>query len=164
VGGRLTSAETIETAIAFYQHVGKSPIRVQQEVVGHVANRLTAALWREAVHLVAEGIATVEDVDNAVANGPGLRWAVFGPHLLYHLAGGAGGLTTYLKHLGPTQEARWKTLGNPQLTDSVKAQLIDGVRAVAAERSIAELARERDEVLIEILSARAQRQHVGAEE
>lgn len=155
VGGELTSDETVDRAMAFYRSIGKAPIQVRREVVGHVANRLTAALWREAVYLVAEGIATVADVDKVVVNGPGLRWAALGPNLLYHLGGGTGGMAAYLEHLGPTQEERWKTLGNPQLSQEVKALLIEGVQEAATGRSIEALARERDQMLMTILSARA---------
>ena len=73
----------------FYRWVGRYPVKVKKEVVGHIANRLTAALYREVVHLVAEGIGTVEDVDAVITQGPGLRWALMGPNLVYHLAGGA---------------------------------------------------------------------------
>src|SRR6185437_2876571 len=92
VGGAETSPETIERAMAFYAGLGKKPIHIRKEVAGHLANRLQAALWREAVHLVAEGVADVADVDAAIAYGPGLRWAIMGPHLTFHLAGGVGGI------------------------------------------------------------------------
>ena len=81
VGGLKTSQATIATAMEFYRAIGKHPIEIRREVPGHLANRLQAALWREAVHLVAEGVATVEDVDAAISEGPGLRWALMGPHL-----------------------------------------------------------------------------------
>jgi 3-hydroxyacyl-CoA dehydrogenase len=164
VGGRLTAPEAIERAFGFYRSIGKTPIRLRREVVGHVANRLAAALWREAVHMVAEGVASVADIDRAVTDGPGLRWAALGPNLLYHLGGGAGGMATYLERLGPTQEARWQSLGEPRLTEAVKKQLIDGVRDEAAGRSVEELAHERDDALIEILllrDARRRREAAG---
>ena len=88
VGGERTAPATIERAMAFYAAIGKRPIHIRREVPGHVANRLQAALWREAVHLVASGVASVADVDAAISEGPGLRWALMGPHLTFHLAGG----------------------------------------------------------------------------
>jgi len=91
VGGAKTAPATIDRAIQFYCEIGKHPIRINKEVPGHVANRLQAALWREAVHLVAEGVVSVADADAGIAYGPGLRWALMGPHLTFHLAGGEGG-------------------------------------------------------------------------
>jgi carnitine 3-dehydrogenase len=93
VGGAKTSAQAIAAAMDFYRELGKRPIHIRKEVRGHVANRLQAALWREAIHLVAEGVVSVADADAAIAFGPGLRWALMGPHLTFHLAGGEGGMT-----------------------------------------------------------------------
>ena len=101
--GALTAPETIERARAFYRSVGKTPVVVHRDVPGYIGNRLSAALWREAVELVRSGVASVEEVDSAVRNGPGLRWAVMGPHLLYHLGGGAGGIRGHLEHLAGRQ-------------------------------------------------------------
>ena len=84
----------------FYAEIGKHPIHIHKEVRGHVANRLQAALWREAVHLVAEGVVWVADADAAIAYGPGLRWALMGPHLTFHLAGGDGGMAHFLRSAG----------------------------------------------------------------
>src|SRR4029077_11084546 len=107
VGGDKTGPQAIERALAFYASIGKEPIHIRREVAGHVANRLQAALWREAVHLVAEGVASVADVDTAISEGPGLRWALMGPHLTFHLAGGEGGMAHFLESLGPPLEA-WR--------------------------------------------------------
>ena len=89
VGGAKGSPEAVQAAMEFYRAIGKYPIEIKKEVPGHLANRLQAALWREAVHLVAEGVASVADVDAAISEGPGLRWALMGPHTTFHLAGGA---------------------------------------------------------------------------
>ena len=88
VGGAATSIGTVERAEQFYTRLGKRTIRLHREVPGHVANRLQAALWREAVHLVNEGVVSVADVDAAVSWGPGLRWGAMGPNLIFHLGGG----------------------------------------------------------------------------
>lgn len=157
VAGKDTASQSINIAYAFYQHIGKVPIRVAKEAKGHIANRLTAALWREAVHIVAEGIATVEDVDSAITNGPGLRWAIHGPHMLYHLGGGEGGIEAYLKHLGPTQQARWKELGDPILDEATCQKLIEGVAQEANGRSIATLKQDRDDKLIALLKTLAEK-------
>ena len=121
VAGELTSDDTMTTAETFYRDkLRRVTIRVKKEVVGHLANRLTSALYREAVDIVARGIGTVEDVDKAITYGPGMRWALMGPHLTYHVGGGEGGYRHYLDHLGPTQETRWQDLGTPELTDDLK--------------------------------------------
>jgi carnitine 3-dehydrogenase len=155
VGGAKTAPEALDWAVAFYTAIGKRPIRLRREIIGHVANRLTAALWREAIHLVAEGVASVEDVDTAVTCGPGLRWAVTGPYLTYHLGGGEGGLARFFEHLGPGQERRWKTLGKPRLTPKLRAQLVRGVEQEVRGRPVAELAGERDACLAAALKALA---------
>jgi 3-hydroxyacyl-CoA dehydrogenase len=118
-----------------------------------VANRLQAALWREAVHLVAEGVADVADVDAAITHGPGLRWPIFGPHLTFHLAGGVGGMEHFMEHLLVSMQTWWEDLGDPEMTPAVQRKIIDGVAAEAAGRSIADLAAERDRYLIAILDA-----------
>ncbi len=154
VGGKRTSPAVIERALAFYREIGKRPIHIRKEVRGHLVNRLQAALWREAIHLVNEGVATAADVDAGIAYGPGLRWAIMGPHLLFHLAGGVGGMTHFMPHLGvPLARDWWPALGNPELTPEVQQKIIDGVADEAAGRTIPELAAERDRCLISILEA-----------
>jgi len=153
VRGDKTAPEAQDAAYAWFESIGKAPIRVTKEARGHVANRMSSALWREAVHIVAEGIASVEDVDRAIRFGPGLRWAVDGPHMLYHLGGGAGGMAAYLDHLGPAQEARWAELGAPKLDASTREMLVAGVADEAKGRTIPTLAAERDRRLIAVLQA-----------
>lgn len=154
VGGRKTSSEIIERALEFYRGIGKRPIHVRKEVPGHLVNRLQAALWREAIHLVAEGVASVADVDAGIAYGPGLRWAIMGPHLTFHLAGGAGGMTHFMPHIGaPMARDWWPALGTPALTPELQKQIIEGVDDEAGGRTVAELAAERDRCLIAILEA-----------
>ena len=148
------SAEVADWAARFYALHGKKPVVLKREAVGHIANRLASAMWREAVSMVEQGIASVEDIDTAVTHGPGLRMAVMGPTMLYHTGGGSGGLEQYLKHLGPSQERRWADLGSPSLTPEVQRQLIDGVREEARGRSIAELEVERDDAIRAILRSR----------
>lgn len=150
VGGEKTSPDAIARAMGFYRALGKHPIHIKKEVRGHVANRLQAALWREAVHLVNEGVVSVADADAAVAYGPGLRWALMGPHLTFHLAGGEGGMANFMAHLAPAVQTWIDDLGNPRLAD-VKQVIIDGVAEEAGSRSIADLQKWRDRKLIEIL-------------
>lgn len=149
-----TDDAVVARATAFYAGLGKVPVRLKREMRGHIANRLASALYREAVHLVEQGVASVADIDAALVNGPGARWAVMGAHLTYHLGGGTGGIRHYLDHLGPSQERRWDDLGAPRLTPALKARIIDGVEEEAAGRSVADLEDERDRALIAILRAR----------
>ena len=149
------AVDAIKSALAFYERIGKKPVHVRKEVAGHLANRLQAALWREAVHLVAEGAASVADIDAVIAHGPGLRWAQMGPHLIFHLAGGEGGMRHFIDHLGPPIQSWWDTLGTPQLTPQTAAALIEGVNQEIAGRSYADLVQERDAKLIKTLQALA---------
>jgi 3-hydroxyacyl-CoA dehydrogenase len=151
VGGTATAPATVEWCLAFYRHIGKQPIHIRKEAPGHLANRLQAALWREAVSAVVTGLASVEDVDTAISAGPGLRWAAMGPHMTFHLGGGEGGMTHMLDQFRPAFEAWWRTMGTPELTDAVCRQLIDGVAAEARGRDLATLARDRDAVLLPLL-------------
>lgn len=154
VVGPHASPAAIAAAMAFYRSVGKRPIEIRKEVPGHVANRLQAAMWREAVHLVAEGVASVADVDAAVSEGPGLRWALMGPTLTFHLAGGEGGMAHFLHHLLPAMQGWWDTLGRPEVTPELQQRLVEGVAEEAAGRSVADLARWRDEALVRLIAAR----------
>lgn len=155
VGGALTSAEAIERALKFYEAIGKKPIQVRREVKGHIANRLQAALWREAFHLVEQGVATVADIDAAIAHGPGLRWALLGPFLNLHLSGGAGGIGHVIDHLGPPMEDWWSDLGHPVLTEALRAKAVDGVGDELEDRSLSAMIRQRDDALLTLLALKA---------
>jgi carnitine 3-dehydrogenase len=146
----------IQEAAEFYQTLGRRPVILRREMPGHIANRLSSALYREAVYLVEQGVASVADIDAALCNGPGLRWAVMGPHMTYHLGGGPGGIEHYLSHLGPSQVKRWAALGNPTLSPEVQKQIVEGVADEAGDRSIQELEERRDRGLLEILKSRTE--------
>jgi 3-hydroxyacyl-CoA dehydrogenase len=154
VGGEKTSAATIERSIAFYASIGKRPIHVKKEVVGHVANRLQAALYREIVFLIDQGVLSVTDADVAVSWGPGLRWGLMGPNLLFHLAGGQGGIQHFMEHLAGPMTTWWKDLGNPEFTPELKEKIVQGVLAEAGNQSINNLAEERDKLLLGLLALR----------
>jgi len=154
VPGPQTAEAAMQAAENFYKSLERVTIRLQQEAVGHLANRLTSALYREAVNIVAEGIATVEDVDKAITHGPGLRWALNGPHLTYHLGGGKGGYRHYLDHLGPTQEERWKGLGTPSLTEALKDALVAGIERELEGQDRETLTQRRDAALVELLKVK----------
>ncbi len=155
VGGAKTSEAAIQTAAQFYTALGKRTIRLQKEVMGHVANRLQAALWREAVSLVASGVVSVADADAAVAWGPGLRWGIMGPTQLFHLAGGQGGIEHFFQQFAGPMTAWWNDLGSPELDRELQQKIIDGLHAEVGTRSIDELAARRDEKLLELLALQA---------
>jgi 3-hydroxyacyl-CoA dehydrogenase len=146
----------VQRAADFYRTLGRRPVILKREMPGHIANRLSSALYREAVYLVEQGVASVADIDAALCNGPGLRWAVMGPHMTYHLGGGPGGIEHYLSHLGPSQVRRWASLGNPTLSPEVQKQIVEGVAEEAGSRSIQELEERRDRALLEILKSRTE--------
>jgi 3-hydroxyacyl-CoA dehydrogenase len=154
VGSKKTSPATIERAIAFYTSMGKRPIHVRKEVVGHVANRLQAALYREIVYLIEQDVLSVSDADAAVSWGPGLRWGVMGPNLLFHLAGGQNGIHHFMEQFTGPMTTWWKDLGNPEFTPDVKEKIVQGVLAEAGNQSIDELAGERDGLLLGLLGLR----------
>ena len=153
MGNDRTADGVVERAEAVYKSLGKVTIRVNKEVPGHVANRLQAALWREAIHLVAEGVASVEDVDKAVWAGPGLRWAAMGPHMLFHLGAGPGGMADFCQRYGPSFHRWWDDLGQPTLDDETSAKLVSGVDAEGQARPTADLASDRDALILAMLKA-----------
>lgn len=159
-GGEQTAPEAIARAMAFYSAIGKRPIQVRREIKGHIANRLQAALWREAFHLVNEGVATVADIDTAIAHGPGLRWALMGPFMNLHLSGGAGGVAHVLAHLGGPIESWWQDLGTPAMTDALKQQVAQGVAEELGQRTTEDLARTRDALLLDLLRAKQASGHL----
>lgn len=152
MGNDRTGPGVVAAARAFYESVGKVTIEVQREVPGHVANRLQAALWREAIHLVNEGVASVHDVDVAVASGPGLRWAVMGPTQLFHLGGDDGGIADFCERYAASFNRWWDDLGTPHLDDATAQRLVDGIRT-ASDASMAELVAHRDAVLAQVIAA-----------
>lgn len=151
VGGRQTDPAVVDWVTALYRAQGKRPIRLRREVRGHLINRLQVALWREAVHAVDSGIASIEDVDTVVVLALGLRWAVVGPHLTIHLAGGPGGMRHQLEHLGPSIETWWRDLGNPRLTDELKEKLVSGMDGVIDGCAFEDLVAKRDAMLVDLL-------------
>jgi 3-hydroxyacyl-CoA dehydrogenase len=150
VGGRATDPAVVDWTVAFYAALGKRPIRIKREVPGHVANRMQVALYREAIHLVLEDVAGIEEVDAAIAYGPGLRWALIGPHMAHHLAGGRGGLRHLLEHIGPGIERWWNDLGRPELTPTAIDRLVEAFGQAEA-RPIGQLEAERDALLVALL-------------
>lgn len=158
VGGRLTSPAAVDQAMTQLAALGKVPVRLQQELPGHVVNRLQAALWREAYALVTRGAISVADLDLAVANGPGLRWALLGPFATQHLSGGGQGIAHILAHLGPPMEAWWADLStattlDPKMVDAV----VQGTDAELADVDEADLLARRDAALAQLIADKAAR-------
>ena len=157
VGGRATLEAAVEGAMAFYRAIGKRPIRLRREILGHVANRLQAALWQEAFHLVEAGVASVEDVDAAIAHGPGLRWALLGPFLNLHLSGGPGGIgELFGKPLWQATEGMWRDLGSVSVGPDLAGRVVAGLRDELAALDAEEMVRRRDEALVALLRLKAE--------
>lgn len=148
-----TSPSVTEAAEAFYHDIGKVTIRIRKGLPGHVANRLQAAVWREAVHLAVEGVASVEDIDTAMWAGPGLRWAAMGPTMLFHLGAGEGGLQAFCDHFRDTFNGWWDDLGNPRLDDQTIERLVTGMAEQAKGRSVENLSLDRDRMLTALQAA-----------
>ncbi|MFK7939980.1 MAG: 3-hydroxyacyl-CoA dehydrogenase NAD-binding domain-containing protein [Roseovarius sp.] len=142
-----TGSDVLDRTEAFYKDIGKVTIRIKKGLPGHVANRLQAAVWREAVHMAVEGVASVEDIDTAMWAGPGLRWAAMGPTTLFHLGAGDGGLQAFCDHFKETFNGWWDDLGDPRLNDEVIKQMVDGMADQAHGQSTEELSAQRDAML-----------------
>jgi carnitine 3-dehydrogenase len=156
VGGAKTSEATIERAMAFYASIGKKPVRLHKALPGHVANRFQAALYKEVLYLVQQGVLSVADADVAVSYGPGIRWGVMGPSLQWHVGGGQGGIQHFMEQLMDPLAGMMKTLGTPEITPQLKQTVVDAVLKEAGGRSVEQLAREENSVLIGLLKLRSE--------
>jgi 3-hydroxyacyl-CoA dehydrogenase len=155
VGGAKTSEETIERAMSFYTSIGKKPIRLHKALPGHAANRLQAAVYKEMLYLIQQGVLSVADADIAVCYGPGPRWGVMGQSLQWHLGGGAGGIQHFMEHLMPPLEAMIKDLKMPDITPALKQTIIDGVLTEAKGRRVEQIADAENDVILGLLALRA---------
>lgn len=151
--GLRPDAPAVLGAFKFYKRLGREPVILKAEAVGHLANRFQAAVMREALYCLEQGVADVEDIDRAVRFGPGLRWAFMGPFQTYHLAGGGGGIRHYFRHLGLSQVKRWESLGTPDLNDALKEKAIAGVEAMLGDLTTEELEAARDSNLKAVIAA-----------
>jgi carnitine 3-dehydrogenase len=151
VGGQRTDPAAVDWLVRFYAGTGKRPLRLSHELPGFVGNRLQEAMWREALHMVAAGEASVEEIDASIAFGPGLRWALMGPCLTFHLAGGADGMAHMLDHFGAALDEPWTRLQAPPLTPELRDRMIEGCLRQADGRSVADLERLRDGFLADLL-------------
>jgi carnitine 3-dehydrogenase len=154
VGGDKTTTETQDRADAFYKGIGMNVVRVRKEVPGYICDRLQEALWREALHLINDGVATTEDIDTTLMDGPGFRYAIMGHCMTYHMAGGDGGMAHCLEQFGPALQLPWTSLVAPELTDELSQRLIEGTAKQAGNKTVKELELERDDQLIGLFELR----------
>lgn len=153
VGGKQTGDDAVQTASDFYRSIGMHPLWVKKEIDAFLADRMMEALWREALHLVNDGVATTGDIDQAIAFGPGLRWAFMGPFLTYRVAGGEGGFRHFMAQFGPSLKWPWARFDGPELTDELLDKLTAQSDEQAAGMSIVELEQQRDDCLVAVLRA-----------
>ena len=153
VGGEKTEPEALQWLVEFYKSAGKAPLVLKREIPGFIATRLQEAVWREALHMIANDEASVEDIDFAIVNGPGPRWAMMGPCLTYHIGGGEGGMAYCLEQFGPALKLPWSRMEAPELTETLKKSLIEGSGRLAGERDYETLNRQRDAGLVAISKA-----------
>lgn len=153
LGGRQTSPATIDAAMQIYRSLGMRPLQVRKEVPGFIADRLLEALWREALHLVNEGVATTGEIDDAIRFGAGIRWSFMGTFLTYTLAGGDAGMRHFMQQFGPALELPWTKLAAPRLTDELIDRVVSGTAEQVGARSIKALERYRDECITNVLAA-----------
>lgn len=150
VPGKQTSEENTIKAKQFYEGIGMDVLHVRHEIEGHIADRLMEALWREALHIVNDGIATTEEVDKAFTHAAGLRYAQYGPFMTFHLAGGEGGMRHMLKQFGPALKKPWTKLVAPELTEDLYDKVVTGSEASSQGYTMSELDQKRNEFLIKV--------------
>ncbi len=162
LGGERTDPEVVEWTMEFYRAFDKYPVFLEREVPAFIASRLQEAMWREALHMIAAGEATVEMIDDCITEGPGLRWVVTGPMMNFHLAGGPEGMKHVLDHFGPTLKEPWTRLIAPELTDELRAAVIEGCSRESAGRSVDEMVLDRDRAIIAVMKARRESAETAA--
>lgn len=155
LAGEKTDPKALEQAAVIYRGIGMHPLTVRKEVLGYLANRIQEAAFRECLHLINEGAATADELDQAIAYGPGLRWAFWGVHQVSHLAGGPGGMRHTIEHFGPAMEEPWSYMKAPKLTRELMEAVITQTEAQAGGKSVRELQQLRDRCLVEVLKALA---------
>ena len=153
IGGNKTTNDALDWAMDFYAIAGKEPVRLKKEIPGFIATRLQEALWREALHMVANGEATPEDIDRALRFGPAPRMAVQGQCMAFHVACGAGGMATNLDQFGPALKLPWTRLEAPELTQELRDAMVDGCNAMAEGKHFEDMAADRDRRIVAILKA-----------
>jgi carnitine 3-dehydrogenase len=154
VAGRDTGPQVVESARELFESIGMHPLLVRKEIDGFIADRLLEAMWREALWLVKDGIASTAEIDDAVRFGFGLRFAQMGLFETYRIAGGEGGMRQFIEQFGPCLEWPWTKLTDvPELTEEFVDRLVEQSDEQSGHKTIRELERIRDDNLIAILRA-----------
>jgi 3-hydroxyacyl-CoA dehydrogenase len=154
VPGKKTSTKILNKAKKFYESISMNPIMLKKELPGFLSDRLQEALWREALHIVNEGYASTKDLDRAIEDGPGMRWSLMGTFLTFHLAGGNAGMQHMLEQFGPALKLPWTKLKAPKLSKKLSNRVISGTRQQAKGKSVAAIAKIRDEYLLNLQKMR----------
>ncbi len=154
VPGKKTKRNFLNKANKFYKSISMNPIMIKKELPGYLSDRLQEALWREALHIVNEGYASTKDLDRAIEDGPGMRWSLMGTFLTFHLAGGNAGMKHMLEQFGPALKLPWTKLKAPKLSKKLSKIVISGTRNQAKGKSVTEIAKIRDEYLVNLQKMR----------
>ena len=150
VAGKKTDKKFINKANIFYSNIGMKTLILKKELPGYLSDRLQESMWRESLHIINEGYATTQDLDDAIIYGPGLRWSLMGTFLTFHLAGGKMGMAHMLEQFGPALKLPWTKLKAPKLNKKLRKRIIDGTKVQAKNRSIENLSNLRDNFLIDL--------------
>ena len=150
VAGKKTDKKFINKANIFYSNIGMKTLILKKELPGYLSDRLQESMWRESLHIINEGYATTQDLDDAIIYGPGLRWSLMGTFLTFHLAGGKMGMAHMLEQFGPALKLPWTKLKAPKLNQKLRKRIIDGTKIQAKNRSIENLSNLRDNFLIDL--------------
>ncbi len=151
VPGEKTSTEAMDRAGAYFESIGMQVLRLKKEIDGYICDRLQEALWREALHILDKDVGTTGDIDDSIVYSAGMRWAFMGSFLTYHVAGGPGGMRDFLKQFDPTLELPWTDLKFPKWNDALQKRLVEGCEAQAAGRSVAEIEKKRNAILVDMM-------------
>ncbi len=154
VKGKKTKKLYIDKAKLFYKSIGMQTLILKKELPGYLSDRLQESMWRESLHLINENYASTKDLDDAIIYGPGLRWALMGTFLTFHLAGGKMGMSHMLEQFGPTLKLPWTKLKAPNLSKKLSNKIINGTKHQSKKLSINKLTNFRDNFLIDLLILR----------
>ena len=154
VKGKKTTNLYLNKAKKFYQKIKMKTLLVEKELPGFLSDRLQEALWREGLHIVNDGFASTKDLDDAITYGPGMRWALMGTFLTFHLAGGEMGMKHMLEQFGPALKLPWTKLKAPKLSKKLSSRVISGTKSQAKGKSVAMISSIRDEYLVNLQKLR----------
>ena len=150
VPGQKTDKIFIKKADKFYSNIGMKTLVLKKELPGYLSDRLQESMWRESLHIINEGYASTQDLDDAIVYGPGLRWSLMGTFLTFHLAGGKMGMAHMLEQFGPALKLPWTKLKAPVLSKNLKNKIIQGTKKQSKNKSINNLCNTRDNFLIDL--------------